>query len=54
MLEKIKHLKEFIQNTANDDSIFNKICLNNIEWKQIDFICQALLSAEICTKKTSK
>lgn len=51
MLERINHLKEFIQNMAKNDSLLKKVCLNNMEWKQIDIISQALLPAKICTKK---
>ncbi|KAF0702319.1 Zinc finger BED domain-containing protein 4, partial [Aphis craccivora] len=51
ILERINHLKEFIQNMAKNDSLLKKVCLNNMEWKQIDIISQALLPAKICTKK---
>jgi len=51
MLERVKYLKNFIQNMAANDSSLKKVCLNNSEWNQIGVISKALLPSKICTKK---
>lgn len=49
MLERVKYLKNFIQNMAANDSSLKKVCLNNSEWNQIEVISKALLPSKICT-----
>lgn len=51
MLERVKHLKNFIQTMASNDTSLKKVCLNNSEWNQIEVISKALLPSKICTKK---
>lgn len=51
MLERLQHLKAFIQNMAANDSKLRKVKMSHLEWQQIDFLFTTLLPAKICTKK---
>lgn len=50
MLDRLQHLKSFIQNMSANDSKLKKFCLNTAEWLHVETIYDALLPAKICTK----
>ncbi|KAE9523319.1 hypothetical protein AGLY_016267 [Aphis glycines] len=51
MIERLQHLKAFIQNMAANDSKLRKFELSHFEWQQVDILFKTLLPAKICTKK---
>jgi len=51
MLERLQHLKSFIQNMAANDPKLRKVELSHLEWQQVDILFTTLLPAKICTKK---
>ncbi|KAL5241000.1 hypothetical protein ACI65C_008410 [Semiaphis heraclei] len=51
MLERLQHLKAFIQNMAANDPKLRKVQLNHLEWQQVDILFTTLLPAKMCTKK---
>ncbi|XP_050059928.1 uncharacterized protein LOC126551173 [Aphis gossypii] len=51
MLERLQHLKAFIQNMAANDSKLRKVELSHLEWQQVDILFTTLLPSKICTKK---
>lgn len=50
MLERLKHLKEFILNMSANDSKFKKFCFSSMEWTHVESVYDALRPAKICTK----